>query len=202
MSDQQKSTLLAQGYVDLGGGALYITPLQSPTTISGTNNSQLSGFSQVTLITGLTNDQILTNFHDNWSSSSLDTDHTEILNNMNNSQLTLVYSIVNSASEIDNLGDGWDPHSTGEDRLVQALEAVDGYDATSETPVNPTGEQLFYCKVFLDKYDDFSSGARGAYSSLFLRPKVDIKCDKFFNSTTADYTGQHYPVIQPKTPRA
>lgn len=166
---------------------IYITPF-STKQIVGLDNSNASGFANIALITDKTRAQMVTELQNSYSASQLDAEHRTTFENMTDSQITLLYSIVTSTTTIDNLGYGWDPSSTGLTRLTQAIEVVDGYDGLTSDPKKPTSEVIFYCQSVLDKNDDQSVAARGAYLSLFRRPKVDITCDNIYDSTESDYT--------------
>jgi hypothetical protein len=123
------------------------------------------------------------------SSAKIDDDHQKILNDMQDSQVTLVYSIVESTVTLNNLGDGWDPASTGTNRVHQAIELVSAYEQPDESSSSiNSSEKIFYCETVLDQYDDYRSFAREAYSSLFQRPRMGIKCEKFYDSDPSDYT--------------
>jgi hypothetical protein len=206
-----KSDLLTNGYHFLyqapdldphiselfGSGAgtqLYINPFNTNTSISGVTPADVSGWSLVTLITDKTRKQMtdeLATFVTtaDGSSAKIDDDHQKILNDMQDSQVTLVYSIVESTVTLNNLGDGWDPASTGTNRVHQAIELVSAYEQPDESSSSiNSSEKIFYCETVLDQYDDYRSFAREAYSSLFQRPRMGIKCEKFYDSDPSDYT--------------
>ncbi len=150
-----------------------------------------SGFNQVQLPSNLSRaDMVTTLAADPWFSGNLSEDDRSIYGALSDQQMTILYAIVTATTPISDLGEGWDTNSTGTERLRQALNIVDSFEDSSDTVVNAdqTSERLFYCQAILDKYDVQTLPQRSHWDSLFRRPKIDLNCKNFYDSSVKDYT--------------
>ena len=127
---------------------------------------------------------------DPWKSDTLDDAHKTILDSLSVELLNTMYSLVVSTTPVTDLGEDWDPNSTGNTRLADALDTINDADSVSTELDNTddTPGKIFFCQAVLDKRDNQSKEMKGGSISLFHRHDVRLTCAKFYDSRDSDYT--------------
>ncbi len=157
-------------------------------SLGDTEIDSATSLAELQLITDKPRQDMLDELQSDFGSDDLDDDYGDMLANITDPKLILVYSLVKSSGSLD-FGDKWDSAATGIDRLKNALDTIDDFEIDVSDPPKKSGEKMYYCQVILDKYD--TRKWRAAYASLFRTKAVNLNCNDIYESSDRDYNSSY-----------